>query len=335
MASILRALKSLIPKIDKQKELKFSEPSTPVKPVQRPQITYQYVTPKNTCSPPRFNISRKLFSAKKLTRKLYINKKSKNDQVSPLHLPTEQTIKIHDDELQTTETPYFKKNLTIAARSSPGASPQSMRIRALMSPSHAHTIADRPQCDSLTRVSRRLDTIFLAEESSTEPRQSISAKELANIIAESEIELSHDDTYHLIFAGQNKLLTLCESNKVSLQSPVQDKIQKSRQEWRYTEDGLIQSCMDPSIVLEIRNSVVQCNKRVGNNASESDDIVSQAFDILYIDPASCTAEKYICLQRNRKMMLGSSRRAENKLALHVLNAANGKNHRWLFQKCNY
>jgi hypothetical protein len=306
MVSLLRALKNLTPlhKFSKR------EPKTPPKQIH-----------KNSTSD---DVPKPLTFSQKLLKKLTKKKKAINDT----------PMKIYDDHLQMPETPAIKFE-TVAHRS-PGASPKSMPRRSLLSPSLS--VIERP---SLSRVSRKLSSLFESETSGkcldtldllqSPPRI---AKRYSAFVNESDVELDHDTAYTVTFANQHRVLSLIDGNKVMLMSPIRNRSNSTHQEWIVTDEGCVQSCQDPNLVLEIRNSVVQCSHRVPlkEEMDENDDIVSQQFDIVYVDTNKSTAEKYIRLKKNRKMILGESRRIENKLVLHVLNHDNAKNHKWLFRK---
>lgn len=324
MTSIIRAFKTLVNRTSHDVEPNHPKPCTPVK---QKKSGFQHVSTTNTSSPPRFDTDRKLPFTKRITRKFY--KKNKDESKSA-------PMKIHDDDLQIAETPHFNKIVTVAPNS-PGASPQHIRVRALLSPN----FTERPKKRSpLARVvSRRLSSFFSSQENKcavdiVKPILEKASKSF--VLAEGDVDLTHDQTYNVTFSQFNKLLTLNESNKIILQSPIHEHAQKSRQEWCYTEDGYIQSNMDKSMVLEIRNSVVQCNKRApprsDDDILENDDIVSQHFEVLFTDPNKSTSDKFITLKMNRKMMLGMSKRVESKIVLHVLNADNSKTQQWVFRK---
>jgi hypothetical protein len=246
---------------------------------------------------------------------------------------------IHDDHLQQPEKLLSPHKPRIAATNSPGASPNvsmaNITVRAMLSPSQVLS-ETRP---SITRVSRRLSAVFASQESKSTDvldiiaRPSRLSRRISLLDKESEEELKHDIPYFLNFAEQDRLLTLVDENKVLLKSPM--KAANKSQQWIVTDDGYIQSCSDPEKYLEIRNSVVQCNKKAPVKAEmdENEDIVSQLFDIVYTDPHKNTVSKYIRLRKNRKMVLGASRRVDSKLVLHILNNESGKSQKWFLRKC--
>jgi hypothetical protein len=133
-------------------------------------------------------------------------------------------------------------------------------------------------------------------------------------------ELDADTPYRLMFS--NGLYLTLHDGSVSLKEPSSN----ADQLWQLDENGRIVSLAEKDLVLEIRNGTVQCHHK--DHKNDEDDIVSTEFSINFADSDLTT--KYIQLQKNTKMMLGSSLKDRYKLVLHVFNDKTAETNKWTF-----
>jgi hypothetical protein len=167
---------------------------------------------------------------------------------------------------------------------------------------------------------------FTPEEVSTTPYLS-PRKPLA-------LELEHNVPYNVLCKSTNRYLTL-EKTDATIIRLLEEIPNSKQQQWIMTEEGYIQSCVDTSVVLEVREGKLGCGRRTCTPLEiiedGEDEVVSQHFDVVH-GGGDFGCEKIIQLSRNRKMVLGKSNKDESKLALHPLgNIKEFLTHTWLFR----
>lgn len=143
-------------------------------------------------------------------------------------------------------------------------------------------------------------------------------------------QLEEDSLYFVHFYMNRNLLLTYEPTDSTIK--LEERLMSTAtQLWKLDSKGYFISKKDPNMVLQIRNGQVGVGPKLDpNRVMDSEDIINQNFNVVFAVTEG--KPKFINLSSNSKMILGSSQKNPQKLALHVMNVNMGKLNRWVFRK---